>query len=101
MFRIANTKVYEASVRGLTNGAQEIVVSVDYHLAPENKYPTQPEEAYAAYTWVIKHASEFNGDTKRVAVAGESAVGNLATVVSLMAREKKKLYLSINYSFIQ
>lgn len=90
MFRIANTKVYEASVRGLTNGAQEIVVSVDYHLAPENKYPTQPEEAYAAYTWVIKYASEFNGDTKRVAVAGESAVDNLATVVSLMERDKKE-----------
>lgn len=87
-FVIASTKVYEASVRGLANGAEAIVVSVDYHLAPEHKYPTQPDEAYAAYTWVLKHASEFNGDAKRVAVAGESAGGNLAAVVSLMARDK-------------
>lgn len=87
-FVIASTKVYEASVRGLANGAEAIVVSVDYHLAPEHKYPTQPDEAYAAYTWVLKHASEFNGDSKRVAVAGESAGGNLAAVVSLMARDK-------------
>lgn len=89
-FVIASTKVYEASVRGLANGAEAIVVSIDYHLAPENKYPSQTEEAYSAYSWVLKHASEFNGDTKRVAVAGESAGGNLATVVSLMARDKKE-----------
>lgn len=89
-FVIASTKVYEASVRGLANGAKAIVVSVDYHLAPENKYPIQAEEAYAAYTWVLKHTLEINGDAKRVAVAGESAGGNLATVVSLMARDKKE-----------
>lgn len=89
-FVIASTKVYEASVRGLANGAEAIVLSVDYHLAPEHKYPTQPNEAYAAYAWILKHASEFNGDPKRVAVAGESAGGNLAAVVSLMARDKQE-----------
>ncbi|HSI44354.1 MAG TPA: alpha/beta hydrolase [Methylotenera sp.] len=89
-FVIASTKVYEASVRGLANGAEAIVVAVDYHLAPEHKYPTQPDEAYAAYTWVLKHAADFNGDPKRVAVAGESAGGNLAAVVSLMARDKNE-----------
>lgn len=90
-FVIASTKVYEASVRGLAKGAEAVVVSVDYHLAPENKYPTQPHEAYAAYRWVLKNAAKINGDAKRVAVAGESAGGNLATVVSLMAREHKEI----------
>lgn len=89
-FVIADTKVYEASVRGLANGAEAVVVSVDYHRAPEYKFPSQPNEAYAAYTWVLKNAAEINGDANRVAVAGESAGGNLATVVSLMARDKKE-----------
>lgn len=89
-FVIASTKVYDASIRGIANGAEAIVVSVDYHLAPEHKFPSQPIEAYAAYTWVLKNASKINGDPKRVAVAGESAGGNLATVVSLMARDKKE-----------
>lgn len=89
-FVIASTKVYESSVRALAIGAQAIVVAVDYHLAPEHKYPTQPEEAYAAYTWVLQHAADWKGDAKRVAVAGESAGGNLAAVVSLMARDRKE-----------
>ena len=89
-FVIADTKVYEASVRGLANGAGAVVVSVDYHRAPEYKFPSQPNEAYAAYTWILKNAAEINGDAKRVAVAGESAGGNLAAVVSLMARDKKE-----------
>lgn len=89
-FVIADTKVYEASIRALVNGAEAIVVSVDYHRAPEYKFPSQPNEAYAAYKWVVKNAAQINGDSKRVAVAGESAGGNLATVVSLMARDHKE-----------
>ena len=89
-FVIADTKVYDASIRGLTNKVGAVVVSVDYHHAPELKFPTQPNEAYAAYSWVNAHAFEINGDPNRVAVAGESAGGNLATVVSLMARDKKE-----------
>lgn len=88
-FVIADTKVYEASVRALAKGAKAIVVSADYRLAPEHTFPTQPEDAYAAYTWAIQNAKSFNGDPMRVAVAGESAGGNLATVVSMMARDQK------------
>lgn len=88
-FVIADTKVYEASVRGLAKGAGAIVVSADYRRAPEHTFPTQPEDALAAYRWAIGHAQELNGDPKRVAVAGESAGGNLATVVSMMARDQK------------
>jgi acetyl esterase len=88
-FVIADTKVYEASPRALAKMAKAIMVSVDYRRAPEHKFPTQPNDAYAAYLWTTQHAKEFNGDPMRVAVGGESAGGNLATVVSLMARDKK------------
>jgi acetyl esterase len=88
-FVIADTKVYEASPRALAKMAKAIIVSADYHRAPENKFPAAPNDAYAAYTWTLEHAREFNGDPARVAVGGESAGGNLATVVSIMARDKK------------
>lgn len=88
-FVIADTKVYEASPRALSKMAQAVVVSADYHRAPEHKFPAAPNDAYAAYNWVLAHAKEINGDAARVAVGGESAGGNLATVVSMMARDKK------------
>ncbi|MEC5218881.1 acetyl esterase [Actimicrobium sp. GrIS 1.19] len=88
-FVIADTKTYDASPRALAKGANAIMVAVDYHRAPEHKFPAAPNDAYAAYLWVLQHAKEFNGDPTRVAVGGESAGGNLATVVSMMARDKK------------
>ncbi|MCC2972145.1 alpha/beta hydrolase [Massilia sp. IC2-476] len=88
-FVIADTKVYEASPRALAKMAKAIMVSVDYRQAPEHKFPTAPEDAYAAYLWTIDHARDFNGDPTRIAVGGESAGGNLATVVSMMARDRK------------
>jgi acetyl esterase len=87
-FVIADTKTYEASPRALAKGANAIMVAVDYHQAPEHKFPAAADDAYAAYTWVLQHAAEINGDPKRVAVGGESAGGNLAAVVSQMARDK-------------
>ena len=89
-FVIADTKTYEASPRALAKMAKAIMVSVDYRQAPENKFPAAANDAYAAYSWVLAHAAEINGDPKRVAVGGESAGGNLATVVSMMARDKKE-----------
>jgi acetyl esterase len=89
-FVIADSKVYESSIRALANGAEAVVVSVDYHRAPEYKFPSQPNEAYAAFKWVVENAAQINGDPQRVAVAGESAGGNLAAVVSLMARDHKE-----------
>jgi acetyl esterase len=87
-FVIADTKTYDASPRALAKMAKAIMVAVDYRQAPEHKFPTAPNDAYAAYLWTTQHAAEFNGDPKRVAVGGESAGGNLATVVSMMARDK-------------
>lgn len=88
-FVIADTKVYDASPRALAKMAKAIMVSVDYRRAPEHKFPAAPEDAYAAYLYTLQHAKEWGGDPQRVAVGGESAGGNLATVVSLMARDKK------------
>src|SRR5450830_2021987 len=88
-FVIADTKTYDASPRALAKMANAVMVAVDYHLAPEHKFPAAPNDAFAAYEWTIAHAKAINVDPTRVAVGGESAGGNLATVVSLMARDKK------------
>ena len=86
---IANKDVYDSSPRALANLAHAIFVSVDYRLAPENKFPAAHEDAFAAYQWALENAASIGGDPKRVAVAGESAGGNLAAAVSLMARDQK------------
>jgi acetyl esterase len=86
-FVIADTKTYDASIRALAEGASAIMVSVEYRQAPEHPFPAAPEDAFTAYKWVLEHAKQINGDPGRVAVGGESAGGNLATVVALMARD--------------
>jgi acetyl esterase len=104
---IANLDTYDASCRALTNAANCMVVSVAYRQAPEHKFPAAAEDAYAALQWVVTNAAQLNGDPKRVAVGGESAGGNLATVTCLMARDKKGkmpvhqmlIYPVTNYAF--
>ena len=85
-FVIANLDTYDASARGLTNAAGAIVVSVAYRLAPEHRFPAAVDDAFAAYRYVVSNAASFGGDPRRVAIAGESAGGNLAAVVSILAR---------------
>ncbi|MDJ0364038.1 alpha/beta hydrolase fold domain-containing protein [Hymenobacter sp. H14-R3] len=86
---IANLDTYDPSVRALVEQTGAIVVSVAYRQGPENKFPTAHNDSFAAYQWTLKNAAGFRGDPARVAVAGESAGGNLACAVSLMARDKK------------
>ena len=87
-FVIADLDVYDASPRALANGSGAVVVSVEYRKAPENKFPAAHNDAFAAYQWVLKNTASFAGDPKRIAVAGESAGGNLAASVSIAARDK-------------
>ncbi|MVM36260.1 alpha/beta hydrolase fold domain-containing protein [Spirosoma sp. HMF4905] len=85
---IASSDVYEYSTLALTEETGAIVVSVDYRLAPENKFPTAHNDAFAAYKWVKQNAASLNGNPAKVAVAGESAGGNMAITVSMMARDQ-------------
>ncbi|MCF2446596.1 alpha/beta hydrolase [Dyadobacter sp. CY345] len=85
---IANIDVYDASARALSEKVGAIVVSVGYRKGPEYKFPTAHNDAYQAYGWVVKNIGGMNGDTSKIGVAGESAGGNLAANVSIMARDK-------------
>jgi acetyl esterase len=88
-FVIGSNDVYDATPRALANAADAVVVSVEYRKAPEHKFPSAHEDAFAAYQWVVKNASALGGSAERIAVAGESAGGNLAANVAIMARDKK------------
>jgi len=79
---------HDVTCRSLTNQASCVTVSVDYRLAPEHKFPAAVEDAYVAARWVADHAADLGVDPARLAVGGASAGGNLATVISLMARER-------------
>lgn len=84
---IGDLDTQDVLCRRMANEAQCAVVSVDYRLAPEHKFPVPLEDCWAALKWVNKHAAELALDGDRIAVAGDSAGGNLATVVSLLAAQ--------------
>ncbi len=74
--------------RSIAAGAGCVVASVDYRLAPENAWPVPPEDAYDALAWLVEQAFELRIDPERVAIGGESAGANLATVAALMSRDR-------------
>ena len=84
-----------------------VVVSVDYRLAPEHRFPVAPEDCYAATCWAAGHADQLNIDSRQMAIAGDSAGGNLAAVVCMMARDRNGpqllhqvlIYPVTNYGF--
>jgi len=87
-FVICSLDTHDGECRRLANASGCAVISVDYRLAPENKYPAAVEDAYAATKYVAEHAAEFGIDPQRMAVGGDSAGGNLATVVATLARDR-------------
>ncbi len=87
-FVFGGLETHDGTCRKLTNAAGCVVIAVDYCLAPEARFPAAPEECYAATRWATQAGSALNIDPQRVAVGGDSAGGNLAAVVGLMARDR-------------
>jgi acetyl esterase len=83
-----NLDTHELMCRSLCRGADCLVLTVDYRLAPEDPFPAALEDCYAATCWVAAHAAEIQGDPSRIAVGGESGGGNFAAAVALMSRDR-------------
>jgi len=79
---------HDGICRALCNASGCVIVSVDYRLAPEHRFPVPAEDCYAATAWLSANASVIGADATRMAVVGDSAGGNLAAVVALMARDR-------------
>ncbi len=86
---IADIDTYDAAPRALARKANAIVVSFHYRQAPEHKFPAAHDDAVAAYRWLLQNAQQLGGDSSRIALAGESAGGNLAINVAIAARDGK------------
>jgi acetyl esterase len=85
---VGSVAISDPFCRALANASGCAVVSVEYRLAPEDRFPAAADDAYAATRWSADHASDLDIDASRIAVGGSSAGGNLAAVVALMARER-------------
>ncbi len=86
---IADMNTYDASAAGISAQTGAVVISVNYRQGPEHKFPTAHSDCFTAYQWVVNNAGSYKGDPSRIAVLGESAGGNLAANVAIMARDKK------------
>ncbi|MBG9945912.1 alpha/beta hydrolase [Brevibacillus formosus] len=88
-FVIGNLETVDSVCRNFANNAKCVVISIDYRLAPEHPFPAGLEDAYDSLLYISDHADQFEIDPSRIAVGGDSAGGNFATVVSLMAKERQ------------
>jgi acetyl esterase len=85
---LGNLDSHDPVCRAIAKETKALVISVDYRLAPEHKFPAAVEDCYAALVYMYEHGKEFGGDPAKMAVAGDSAGGNLAAVIAQMARDK-------------
>jgi acetyl esterase len=104
---IGTLDVADIPCRALAHATGSVVVSVDYRMGPEHKFPAAVDDCYAATRWAAEHAVELGADAQRLAVIGDSAGGNLAAVMALVARERGEpaiayqvlIYPATNYGF--
>ena len=85
---IADLDTYDATPRALANAAGALVISTHYRQAPEHPFPAAHDDCFGAYQWTLKNAQRWGGNSKMTAVVGESAGGNMAASICLMAQEK-------------
>jgi len=85
---LGDTITHERLVRELAEGVNAVVVFVDYINSPNAKFPTQNEQAYASLVYAVEHARELRIDPDRVAIVGDSVGGNMAAVITLLAKER-------------
>lgn len=85
---LGSIDTHQAVVRALANASGAAVFSVGYRRGPESRFPTAVQDAYAATEWIARHAEELELVAGRLAVAGDSAGGNLATAVAMLARDR-------------
>lgn len=86
---IADIDTYDASARSLCEMTKALVISTEYRKAPEHKFPSSHDDTWAAYQWTLENAVKYKGDAAKVAVAGESAGGNMAASICARAKMKK------------
>ena len=87
-FVVGSINTHDGQARLVCRDTEAVVVSFEYRLAPETKFPGAAEDCVAATRWVVEHVSELGGDPAKVAVAGDSAGGNLAAVVAQVMRDE-------------
>nr|APM86632.1 dialkyl PEs hydrolase [uncultured bacterium] len=91
---IGDLDTVDTVCRNIAHESDCLVVSVDYRLAPEHKFPIAVNDCYAAVEWVARHAATLQGDPEKIAIGGDSAGGNLAAVVAQLAKERQGPALS-------
>lgn len=97
-FVLGNLEVYDSICRKITNHAQAAVISIDYGLSPEHKFPEPVEECYQVAKWIFNHAKELNVNSDKIAIGGDSVGGTLSAAISQLSRDRGEF--SIAYQVI-
>jgi acetyl esterase len=96
---LGNAQTHDRLIRELAVKANVVVIFVNYSLSPEVRYPVAIEEGYSATKWVAKYGKTLGIDSSKIAVGGDSVGGNMATVVALMAKERKEYQVGFQLLF--